>query len=358
MPIKPAKAPEIDEEKDEFDDIDEELDNDPKKSDVPSVEEVDDPLDDESVEEAAPATEATQTEETAVVEEPEAPVAKKGPKINFEYQDPGEDLSNPSSKQREATLEDLANKYKESQRAEVEAPAEQSEVVQAESGGEAVPAQNYAEAEETAGEFEDEKEDGKEIPRMRAQMPSSGVYSTQGRGSGELYQTPYMKSSFNKDDNVSAKPKSSSKLHFVILTAIGLAVLASAVYLLKYQFKTAKPLPSPTPAPTTQAVATPSPSPTPAPIDRSKYTIRVLNGTGKSGLAKTVADKLTGLGYKLDKTGNAPSADSTTIKAQKGNDDLIKQLTTDLAPDYTASSDSAALKSTDNADAEVTLGGK
>jgi hypothetical protein len=255
---------------------------------------------------------------------------KSGPKINFEYEEPEDGSPNPK---REETLEELANKYRDE-------PDEDAAEEVAEPKHHPV-----AEPEE-------------EIPQMRAQMPTSGIYSAQDirRGNGELHQAPYMRSSFSSHNNDNYHPNKSSKLHFVILALIGLVVLGSAVYLLKYQFKATKPSPTPSPSPVAQA--TPTPSPTPVPIDRSKYTVRVLNGTGKSGLAASVSAKLKDLGYKIDKTGNASNTDQTTISAKRGDDELIKQLITDLTSDYKASSASAFLKPSDSADAEVIIGSK
>ena len=51
-------------------------------------------------------------------------------------------------------------------------------------------------------------------------------------------------------------------------------------------------------------------TPTPTPVveeklERSEWSLEVLNGSGVSGLAKKVADGLTGLGYQVVKVGNA-----------------------------------------------------
>ena len=63
------------------------------------------------------------------------------------------------------------------------------------------------------------------------------------------------------------------------------------------------PQPTPTPAPT--PTATSVPTPTPNPLIRSEWSFEVLNGSGVTGLAKKVADKINGLGYSVVKTGNA-----------------------------------------------------
>lgn len=57
----------------------------------------------------------------------------------------------------------------------------------------------------------------------------------------------------------------------------------------------------PTPTPS----ATLEPTPTPNPLIRSDWSLEVLNGSGVSGQAKKLADKLRELGYAVVKTGNA-----------------------------------------------------
>lgn len=158
-------------------------------------------------------------------------------------------------------------------------------------------------------------------------------------------------------------PRSSgggNKFHILILVVIGLAVIGATVYLLKGTFggtTTDSQKPQLTPAP---VIATPTPEPTPIPIDRAKFTLRVLNGTSTSGLAKDSADKLKLLGYQIEKTGNATNSafTKTQIRIKSGLDDLVNQLISDLASDFPGASTSpdSNLKASDSADAEVILG--
>lgn len=149
-----------------------------------------------------------------------------------------------------------------------------------------------------------------------------------------------------------------NKMGLIFLIIFGLVVVGGAAYLLKYQFNNAKPSPSssPTEVPSTVPTATPAPTPT---VDRSKFKIRVLNGTSQSGLAATVQDKLKGLGYQGDRVGNATNAAflRTQVRVKPNSTDLLNQLISDLAPTYDATS-STALKASDAADAEVILGTK
>lgn len=65
-------------------------------------------------------------------------------------------------------------------------------------------------------------------------------------------------------------------------------------------------------SPTAQVEATSTPQPTEAPkkvLKREEWSLEVLNGSGVSGLAKKVADKLAALGYPVVKTGNADKDD-------------------------------------------------
>jgi hypothetical protein len=162
-------------------------------------------------------------------------------------------------------------------------------------------------------------------------VPSSGVYSDR-RGGG-------------------------NKILLIILGIIVIILIAATAYLFRSKFS-AEPQSSPTPSPKLeQPVVVTTPEPTPQAIDRSQYTIRILNGTKTSGLAATVSAKLKDLGYKIERTGNATSSAfvKTAIRAKSNQDALISQLIKDLSPDYSGAS-SSALKANDPSDAEIILG--
>lgn len=112
------------------------------------------------------------------------------------------------------------------------------------------------------------------------------------------------------------------------------------------------------PTPTQVPVPTQAPTPTPTPnIDRTKYTIRVLNGTLQSGAASTLGDSLKALGWKIQKVGNADDNNvaATVVHFKKGNDAVGAALVSDLGSKFTASA-SATLPISDKADAEVIIG--
>lgn len=125
----------------------------------------------------------------------------------------------------------------------------------------------------------------------------------------------------------------------------------------------------PTPAPSKDSDATPSPTgkkvaPTPtgvsskSKIDRALLTVAVQNGSGEAGAARSVANELSALGYKLGTVGNADAFDYTGItiqvKSTKGN--YLEQLKADLSEDYEISSATKDLPSSSTADALVIYG--
>lgn len=169
-------------------------------------------------------------------------------------------------------------------------------------------------------------------PRNRSfnsNFPSSGVYTSRGGGKGK-------------------------RGSLVALLVIALLVIGGSIYLLKSRLN--KSAASPEPTLTTIESSSPTPSPSPS-IDRTKYKIRVLNGTSTPGLAASVSGKLKDLGYQIDKTGNASNSafTRTQINSKSGLKELVDALVNDLAPGFDASL-AGVLKDSDTADAEVIIG--
>lgn len=112
--------------------------------------------------------------------------------------------------------------------------------------------------------------------------------------------------------------------------------------------------PTPTPEPT----STPAPTVTPKPsFDRSEWSLEVLNGTGVTGAAKKLADKLVELGYKIVKTGNADRSDYEAsqlfvAKDMKDKQDLLLE---DLKKEISIASVSGELKDS-TASARIIVG--
>lgn len=151
------------------------------------------------------------------------------------------------------------------------------------------------------------------------------------------------------------KKDGASKPLLLLLGLIVLLAIGATGYLLKDKFT--KPEPTPTPTPVLETPVEEQPTPTPA-FDRSKFTLRILNGTKTSGLAASVSAKLKDLGYSVDKTGNATNSafTKTALRIKKGSSaGLIEQLIKDLNPDYIAQ-ESENLKDSDTVDAEIILG--
>lgn len=151
------------------------------------------------------------------------------------------------------------------------------------------------------------------------------------------------------------EPKELSKTLFLVVGIIVLVLIGGSAFLLRGKFQ--KP---PVEEPKEPAVQISSPPVTPEPsFDRSKFTVRVLNGTKKTGLAASVSAKLKELGYKTEKEGNATSSAilRTEVRVKEEATGLLEQLIKDLSPDFDATS-GALLKASDVIDGEVILGVK
>lgn len=217
--------------------------------------------------------------------------------------------------------------------------------------------------------IEEKEEDEYIIPNLKASRQT---------GSDMAYNTPTPRESYAQSLNPSKERfmegndptnffsqhqqerpvKRANKFHLLILVIIGIAVIGFTIYILKGGFGeisfTTTPSPSPSP------VESPSPIPTPSPEpDRAKFKVRILNGSGKTGLAKTVSDKLKGLGYQIDKTGNATNSAflQTVVRTKSSAESFIPQIVKDLSPEFDAAGNTS-LKDSDTVDIEVILGAK
>lgn len=218
--------------------------------------------------------------------------------------------------------------------------------------------QSNSGAEEDLDDLTKEDEGGHHIPNLKPSheesiFPKKPDYASEISFSKPSYAEPNPSNYFNR--HATDRPAKRGNIwHLIILILIGLAVIGGTVYLLKYQFGgISTPETSPSPSP---IASEPTPEPTPS-FERSKFKVRVLNGTTTTGLAKTVSDKLKELGYQIDKTGNAPKQDfkSSVVKVKTSAVGLGEELVKDLGSEYPASV-SGELKDTDAADAEVIIG--
>lgn len=105
-----------------------------------------------------------------------------------------------------------------------------------------------------------------------------------------------------------------------------------------YQKGVSKESEEPTPTPNYNNTVTPAPTTTPEiKLDLTKYPINVMNGSGIPGQAGTVKELLETAGFKVSKTGNAPSYDytKTVIKAKADvPTEFITKLSESLGKSY------------------------
>lgn len=118
-----------------------------------------------------------------------------------------------------------------------------------------------------------------------------------------------------------------------------------------------------TPSPATEVVEVASPSPEAtagANFDKSKVKVRVLNGSGKAGVASSAKDFIESKGYKVTSVGNASNYDftQTVVKLKAALASFKDAITADLSGKYSVSVSREALEATDSADMEVTVGSK
>lgn len=109
-----------------------------------------------------------------------------------------------------------------------------------------------------------------------------------------------------------------------------------------------------------ETIPTISPTHTPTPVPgviRSKYQVRVLNGSSKAGAAGVLGNNLESRGWQINKVGNYINFSNTQtfIKAKDGLSEAAKALVEDLKGEYEATI-SGILKEDDSVDLEVVIG--
>lgn len=135
----------------------------------------------------------------------------------------------------------------------------------------------------------------------------------------------------NKDNSPmyeqQSNEKKSGKKLFIIIVVL-LLVLAGGYFVVRRIIQPAT-VTTPTPAPT----SVPTPSPTSQPVlNRSDWSLEILNGSGVTGVAKKLADKIQPLGYPVVKTGNADKDNysQTQILVKKSLQDKVELIIADL----------------------------
>lgn len=116
-------------------------------------------------------------------------------------------------------------------------------------------------------------------------------------------------------------------------------------------------------SPTPQAAASPSPfseSSPAASVDKKEPAIRILNGSGKTGVAGAVRDFLEARGWRVTALGNAANYnfERTVLRFKEGFGKFEEVLIRDLADNYSVTVSGEVLEATDSADIEVTVGTK
>lgn len=116
---------------------------------------------------------------------------------------------------------------------------------------------------------------------------------------------------------------------------------------------------SPTPAQFTEPSPFTESSPQ-ANLDKSEPKMRVLNGSGKAGVASSVKDFLEGRGWKVAEIGNAPNFDfeQTVLRFKESFKEFKDLLSGDLSDNYSVTVSDDDLSATDSADIEVIVGTK
>lgn len=174
------------------------------------------------------------------------------------------------------------------------------------------------------------------------------------------------------------KPKRNVRMIGVVLVVLGIAlfglhmvfgwfggkdepVIAITPTPTEFVFPTDAPTPTDTPSPTASPSATPKATSSldkTTGLNRAALSVEVQNGSGEVGAASKMADFLKGLGYVVDKIGNASSFDfeGVTIEVDSKKATYLNLLKKDLSASYTVSSASATLSASSSADAVVIIG--
>lgn len=124
--------------------------------------------------------------------------------------------------------------------------------------------------------------------------------------------------------------------------------------------KSSSPEASPTPE-SEVTVASPSPEASPgANIDKASAKVRVLNGSGRAGVASSAKDFIESKGYKVTVVGNAANFDfeTTVIRLKGAFASFADALVADLSDKYSVSISDDELDATNSADIEIIVGSK
>ncbi len=152
------------------------------------------------------------------------------------------------------------------------------------------------------------------------------------------------------------KKRPASLLVWAIVTIIVALATGGILFAVAKKTSPMKLFARPTPTPTAAPTATPTPAP--KTVDKTSFSIQVLNGGGTAGAAGKMKTFLEGKGYKVSATGNTDEYTYTTteIHGKATMTDAIANLQADLKDTYTLSTVAADLSSSASADVQVIVG--
>lgn len=145
-----------------------------------------------------------------------------------------------------------------------------------------------------------------------------------------------------EEDQPPPMEKSNKKLFKMGAIISGVIIILAVGFFLTQRKNITQPeqTPKPTSTPAVSPTTTPKPS-----FNRSEWSLEVLNGSGVTGAAKKLADKLAELGYKILKTGNADRSDyaKSELFVAKDRKDKQDSLLEDLKKELSIASVSGEL---------------
>ncbi len=143
-------------------------------------------------------------------------------------------------------------------------------------------------------------------------------------------QTPVKRTfTINENTGIKLDQKSQGRKSGTVFLIIGLVVIAAILGFIFFQMRGLVGTAQPSPEPSSEPIPSPSPEPV---LNRSDWSFEVLNGSGVTGAAKKVADRIQELGYQVTKTGNADKSnyEKTQILVQKDLMEKIDLVAADL----------------------------
>lgn len=143
-----------------------------------------------------------------------------------------------------------------------------------------------------------------------------------------------------------------------IIIGVIVAALLGAGGFMYYQ-SSQKKLATPPTETMVSPVPTEIPTPTPEPIDKTAYTIQILNGSGVAGKAGLVQTLVEDAGFTVDSTGNASSYEYEETEIQAGADvspAFLQALSAVLMADYEVKSSVDEIAGTSESDVVIIVG--